>query len=148
MGLDGPSNGPAGNLLLDTHTWVWVIEGDERLRNSPAMRVIEESATESALQVSAISVWEIGMLESKGRLRFAVPCLQWVLNALKAPGIRLAALTPQIAIESSRLPGSFHGDPADRIIAATARSVGATVVTRDQRLLEYAEAGHLRALAL
>jgi PIN domain nuclease of toxin-antitoxin system len=67
------------------------------------------------LLVSVISVWEIGMLESKGRLLLNLPCEAWVREALKTPGLTLAPLTPEIAVDSTRLPGAFHGDPADRI---------------------------------
>ena len=63
------------------------------------------------------------------------------------PGIRLAALTPEIAIDVSQLPGDFQSDPADRMIVATARRLGAAIVTRDRKILGYAEAGFAAALA-
>ena len=85
------------------------------------------------------------MLEAKGRLRFAIPCIEWVKKALSAPGLLLASLTPEIAVESSRLPGGFHGDPADRIIAATARQIEAILVTNDQKLLDYGDSGFIKA---
>ena len=79
------------------------------------------------------------MLEAKGRIRFSQTYLDWVRQALAAPRLRLVQLTPEIAIESSRLPGDIHGDPADRILAATARLLGATLITQDQKLLKYGE---------
>ncbi len=77
------------------------------------------------------------MLEAKGRIRLSKDCLAWVQEALSAPGTSLVPLTPEIAVESSRLPGKFHGDPADRILVATARLLGATLLTRDERILAY-----------
>jgi PIN domain nuclease of toxin-antitoxin system len=88
-------------------------------------------------------VWEIGMLESKGRLLLNLPCEAWVREALKTPGLTLAPLTPEIAVDSTRLPGAFHGDPADRIIVATARRLGARLLTRDRKLLEYGRKRHV-----
>ena len=125
-------------LLLDTHIWIWATNGEvERL--SPECLSVLSEASDRSLGVSAISVWEVGMLEAKGRIRFSQTCLDWVRQALAAPRLRLVQLTPEIAIESSRLPGDIHGDPADRILAATARLLGATLVTQDQKLLKYGE---------
>jgi PIN domain nuclease of toxin-antitoxin system len=86
------------------------------------------------------------MLEAKGGLTFLEGCLEWVRRALGAPGLALAALTPEIVVESSRLPGRFPGDPADRIIMATAMSLDAMLITQDQRMLAYARRYHLSAM--
>ena len=83
------------------------------------------------------------MLEAKGRIRLKPSCEEWVKEALATPGLALAPITPEIALESSRLPGPFHGDPADRIIVATARRMGARLMTRDQKLIQYGRKGHL-----
>ena len=88
------------------------------------------------------------MLEAKRRIVLPLDPVGWVRQALKAPGISLAALTPEIALESSRLPGEFHGDPADRILAATARNLQAALVTQDQRILRYAQKRFLTAVAV
>jgi PIN domain nuclease of toxin-antitoxin system len=106
-------------ILLDTHTWIWLINGVEPLKSSKALALIEQAAKLSNVRISAISVWEAGMLEAKGRISFSMDCLDWVKQALTAPGISLVPLTPEIAVASSQLPGAFHGDPADRIIVAT-----------------------------
>jgi len=95
------------------------------------------SAQMGDMCVSVISVWEVGMLEAKGRLELKMSCAEWVKQALATPGLSLYPLTAEIAIESSRLPGNFHGDPADRILLATARMTGAQLLTKDERLLEY-----------
>lgn len=137
---------PSRLLLLDTHVWVWLLGGNEPLRTSPARAAIEAAAEPGALRVSIISVWEVGMLESRGRLGFPGGAEAWVRRALAAPGISLAAMTPQVALASTRLPGLLHGDPADRILVATARELGATLVTRDRRIIEYAATGHLETI--
>jgi PIN domain nuclease of toxin-antitoxin system len=133
-------------MILDTHVWIWLMEGSERLEKAVRHR-IQQAVPEAALRVSAISVWEVAMLEAKGRIVFDKVCGAWVESALAAPGISLEPLSPDIAIASARLPGDFHGDPADRIIVATARSCGGTLITADNAILEYAKLGHVRALA-
>ena len=133
-------------VLLDTHVWVWLMEG--RSGVSPeAVQLMERAGEESFLRVSTISAWEIGMLEARGRLRFDIPCEEWVEHAFGLPGLSLMPLTPSICVRSSRLPGVFHGDPADRLIVATARELGAVLLTRDEQILQYAALGHLQALA-
>ena len=135
-----------GFLLLDTHCWLWTEFGiaDEL---PPATRhVIQEAAAQDRLLVSVISVWEIGLLESKGRVRLELPVREWVERALATPGLSLAPLTVEIALDSTRLPGEFHGDPADRILVATARHMGARLLTRDRRIIEYGETRHVRVM--
>ncbi|MBI5420677.1 MAG: type II toxin-antitoxin system VapC family toxin [Deltaproteobacteria bacterium] len=127
---------PEKVLLLDTHVWLWLVGGVEPLKR-PVLSAVEGAARRGRIRVSAISVWEVAMLEAKGRIRLAKDCLAWVREALAAPGTSLVPLTPEIAVESSRLPRDFHGDPADRILVATARLLGATLLTRDERILAY-----------
>ncbi|MGB7088056.1 MAG: type II toxin-antitoxin system VapC family toxin [Phormidesmis sp.] len=124
------------NLLLDTHVWLWLLNGEtERLSED----CLAEIASAERLGVSAISVWEVGMLEAKGRIQLQKTCLDWVREALTAPKLSLLPLTPEIAVESSRLPGTIHGDPSDRILAATSRLVSASLVTKDRQLLAYGQ---------
>lgn len=133
-------------LLLDTHVWLWFALGDAGRLGTRMQVLIEAASLSGGLVVSAISVWEIGMLEAKGRITLGSPCEQWVDTALALPGLRLAGLTPEIAIASSRLPGEMHGDPADRILAATARTRNAVLATADDRLVEYGKVGYMRVL--
>ena len=133
-------------LLLDTHIWIWLLNGDEPLRSSAALFHIEEAVPPALIRVSAISVWEIGMLESKGRISLPTSCETWVDQALAAPGIDLVPLSPEIALASSRLPGEFHGDPADRMLVATARVLDADLVTKDQKIVEYGKSGFVSVL--
>jgi PIN domain nuclease of toxin-antitoxin system len=131
-------------LVLDTHTWIWWAGGAPL--NAEARAAIERAAAHGAVLISAISVWEVAMLVSKGRLVLSMPIGEWCRQALALPGFSLAPLSPDVAIESCQLPGDIHQDPADRMIAATARMLGATLVTRDEKLLAYGAAGHIATL--
>ena len=133
-------------LILDTHIWIWAINGEITRLSTEGLEAIEIASKNNQLGVSAISVWEVGMLESKGRIQCRKVCLDWVRDALSAPGLRLLPLTPEIAIESSRLPGELHGDPADRILVATSRIMKATLVTKDRKLIEYAAQSYMSAI--
>ncbi|MDF5715569.1 MAG: type II toxin-antitoxin system VapC family toxin [Rhizonema sp. NSF051] len=133
-------------LVLDTHVWIWSMNGEIERLSAQSRMAIEQASATGSLGVVAISVWEVGMLESKGRIRFAEPCLDWVRKALTAPGLHLLPLTPEIAIETSRLPGVLHRDPADRMLAATARILGGVLVTHDHLLLEYGNQGFVSVL--
>ena len=136
---------PEKVLLLDTHVWLWLVGGAEPLKRT-VLSAVEGAARRGRIRVSAISVWEVAMLEAKGRIRLAKDCLAWVQEALAAPGTSLVPLTPEIAVESSRLPGDFHGDPADRILIATARLLDATLLTRDERILTYGKGKHVSVM--
>lgn len=122
-------------IVLDTHVWVWWVHGDERLTETQA-EIIETNEM-NVIGVSAISCWEIAKLVEYRRLE--LPCLlsEWFEQALSYPGIRLLELTPEVAIESTQLPGEFHRDPADQIIVATARVHGCPLLTSDSKLLKY-----------
>lgn len=132
-------------VLIDTHVLVWLLAGNERL-GTEARKSIQDAALAGELFVSAISPWEIAMLVSKGRLVLEQDVGDWIRAALAQPGIRLEPLSPEVAVASTRLPGALHPDPADRIIVATARHLGARLVTADSLLLDYGKAGHLRTL--
>jgi PIN domain nuclease of toxin-antitoxin system len=135
-------------LLLDTHVWVWMTLGDARLKGAPCVSTIESAVVASNAFLSPISVWEVALLEQKGRLRLPVGCMQWVRTALDESGFRVAPFTPEIAVDSVRLPGELHGDPADRILIATARAMGATLVTHDRQILRYGARNLVRTLAV
>jgi PIN domain nuclease of toxin-antitoxin system len=130
-------------LLIDTHYWLWLEAGTKDRLTPHGLDLIKDAANQGSLLVSVISVWEIAMLDAKGRLRLFEGCAQWVEEALARPGLTLAPLTPAIAIESNQLPGSFHGDPADRIIVATARRMGARLLTSDKNIRAYGRQRHV-----
>ena len=129
-------------FLLDTHVLVWLMEGSRRLGAGARRRL----GAGTALYVSAITPWEIGLLVAKSRLTFDQDPAQWIEAALSSDGLHLSPLDPITAVDASRLPGTFHGDPADRIIVATARRQGWILVTADTAILDYAHQGHLHAL--
>ena len=135
-----------GLLLLDTHCWVWAQLGLVDRLSRPALAAIRRAEQSGSLRISVISIWELGMLEKRGRVALPNTIARWVDEALGKSGVSLAELTPEIAIESMHLPGDLHGDPADRLIVATARVLGASLLTKDRRLLEYSEARHVKAL--
>jgi PIN domain nuclease of toxin-antitoxin system len=132
-------------LVLDTHVWVWLVNGDERLGKSAACQAIDDASRQSLLRVCAISVWEVAMLTAKARMKLSLPVSDWVEQALAVPGLSLVPLEPSISIDSTALPGEFHGDPADRIIVATARYCSGTVVTADKAILAYARHRYITA---
>ncbi|MDP2794600.1 MAG: type II toxin-antitoxin system VapC family toxin [Sulfurisoma sp.] len=132
-------------VLLDTHVWVWLLSGSSRM-GPKARKAIQRSLAKEAVLVSAISPWEVAMLVSKGRLVLDRDVGEWIQAALALPGVRLEPLSPEIAVASTRLPGVLHPDPADRIIAATARHLGAVLMTEDRQLLEYGNDGHIKTI--
>lgn len=122
-------------IVLDTHVWVWWAHASELL-TSPQTQIIEANETDT-IGVSAISVWEIAKLVEYNRLELPCSLHEWFEKALNYPGIRLLELTPDVAVESTQLPGDFHRDPVDQIIVATARLCGCPLVTSDNKILKY-----------
>jgi PIN domain nuclease of toxin-antitoxin system len=132
-------------VLLDTHAWVWLLAGSSRI-GPKTRKAIQHSLDSGSVLVAAISAWEVAMLVAKGRLVLDRDVGEWIDTALALPGICLEPLSPEIAVASTRLPGTLHGDPADRMITATARHCGAALVTADALLLDYGKAGHLKTI--
>ena len=121
--------------LLDTHIWIWYVNQSERL--TAVHRQMLAARKADRLGVSVISCWEVAKLVERGRLELDRPIEEWVSQALAKPEIELIALTPEIAIASTQLPGEFHRDPADQIIVATAREYNIEVFTVDRKVLNY-----------
>ena len=122
-------------ILLDTHIWVWWVMDVPRL--TAAHRQVLEAHQATGLGVSVFSCWEIAKLLEIGRLALPLPVGAWIDAGLAYPGIRLIGLTPRVAVAATRLPGTFHRDPADQIIVATAREHEWDLVTVDERILAY-----------
>ncbi len=129
-------------IVLDTHIWVWWVHGDKRLTETQRETITANET--DVIGVSAISCWEVAKLVEYGRLVLPLPPKEWLEQALSYPGIRLLELTPEIAVESTQLPGEFHRDPADQIIVATARLHNCLLVTSDGNLLNYS---HVKTIA-
>ncbi len=132
-------------FLLDTHAVIW-ISRDERLREPAASTLAELYAEEGRLAVSPITAWEVAMLAAKGRMALSLNPEIWFDRICALPGVVLAGMPPSVLIASCSLPGSQPADPVDRILAATARAFGYTLVTRDRRLLDYGGEGHVRVM--
>lgn len=122
-------------IVLDTHVWVWWVQDETRLSDAQRDRLRTSEA--DGIGVSAISCWEVAKLVEKGRLDVAMPLAGWLEAALTYPGIRRLPLTDGVIVESVSLPGTFHRDPADQLLVATARSLGVPLVTSDRKILAY-----------
>jgi len=121
--------------------------GGDPLSDASRKYVSKALSANVGVYVSPFTAWEIGTLIAKGRLQLTLSADVWFESLLALPGIRLAALTPTVLLASTALPGTPPNDPADCIIAATARIHGHIVITRDKKLLSYAADGHIRAIA-
>ena len=128
--------------VLDTHAWMWWVTRDSRLSQGASV-AIEQAREERALWVSAFSIWEVAKKVQKGQLILDRPLDDWLDVATDRTGLHISEPTRAVLVESCRLPGGFAGDPADAIIVATARSLGAVLVTKDRRIRGY---HHVRAV--
>lgn len=122
-------------IIIDTHIWIWWVHGSEKITKTQA-EIIKLNESD-VIGVCAISCWEIAKLVEQERIDLYCPLKNWFEQALSYPGIQLFELTPDIAIESTQLPGKFHKDPADQIIVATARVHGCKLVTSDTKIIKY-----------
>jgi PIN domain nuclease of toxin-antitoxin system len=135
-------------ILLDTNAALFLHLGMPI--SLAAQHAAIEAAEQGALAFSSVSAWEIANLVRKGRIdmsAFLSDLDAWLNRFTALRAIRLVPLTADMAIESGRLPGAFHDDPGDRLLVATARTLKVPLMTRDRRILDYAEAGHLRTIA-
>ena len=124
-------------MILDTHVAVWLAEGVSI--RAGARRRIEAAAVRGGLVLSAISAWEIATLVRSGRLRVATTTESYVRDLFALRGVREAPVTAEIARRAGELSDVFHGDPADRIIVATASVLGVPLATRDDRIVTFAK---------
>lgn len=129
-------------IVLDTHAWVWWVTNDRRLSRR-AKTTIDKALSRGELHLSMISIWEMAKKVEKGQIALDRPLDEWIEDALSTDGLQVADMTRPVLLDSCRLPLPFHGDSADQIIAATTRSLSATLVTKDARLRDYA---HVRTL--
>ena len=122
-------------IVLDTHVWVWWVHDDGQLPED--YRAYVQTHEAEGLGVSIISCWEIAKLVEYNRLTLPHSVAEWLDQALLYPGIQLLDLTPRIVVESTQLHGTFHRDPADQIIVATARVYESPLVTLDDKIRIY-----------
>jgi PIN domain nuclease of toxin-antitoxin system len=132
-------------LLWDTCAAIWIFEG-ARL-SADALAALGTAHRQGVPSyVSPITAWEVGMLAARGRLQLLIRPERWFGKLFEVPGVQLAEMSPDLLIASSFLPGRPPKDPIDRIITATARELGATLMTRDRALLDYGKQGHVSVL--
>lgn len=126
-------------MLIDTHIFLWFVLGDPEI--TPAeIDKLSVAHREKRLFMSAISIWEIAMLHKGNKIALHQPLDLWIDRATQ--GIQILPITPDIALESVQLPNCVHKDPADRFILATARIHGLSLITRDEKLLDYMALGY------
>lgn len=125
-------------VLLDTHVWVWSVEGDTRRVGRRTRALLSRTQSQDAIRISPATVFEISALHTAGRLRLARSLEEWIQDALAVAGVRLAPLSAAVAIDAGSIPRSALSDPLDRLLVATARQLDAQLVTGDTRILEYA----------
>ena len=122
-------------ILLDTHIWIWWIQGEPRLKADRINWLMKQEA--QGLGVSIISCWEVAKLVENNHLQLPCPIDEWLEQALNYPGICLLELTLPVILESTKLPSPFHRDPADQLIVATARIHDIPLLTVDSKILDY-----------
>lgn len=123
-------------ILIDTHIWLWLLHNPSQL-SEKAQAAINSPEHQDSLLVSAISVWEIAVKSSLGKLTLPLPIEEWYQLAKSHSGIIVEPLDPLDAIASSILPEPFHKDPADRMLIAIARRYKIPLVTCDAKILNY-----------
>ncbi len=123
-------------IVLDTHAWVWFVSNPELL-SKKAKRIIERAVVDNNVFISSISAWEVALLTSKKRLLLSMEVADWIKKSEMLPFVNFIPVDNSIAVKSVNLPQPFHSDPADRIIIATAISLGASLITKDERILKY-----------
>ena len=122
-------------VILDTHIWIWWAHEESHLKENQITAIRDNE--KNGLGISVISCWEVAKLVEYKRIVLPIPLEEWFQKALSYPGITLINLTPEIVIESTRLPGNFHKDPADQMIVATARILDIPLVTSDTLIIDY-----------
>jgi len=129
-------------IVLDTHVWIWWLSNPKTL-SQRAQTAVTTAMGDGTVFISSISTWEVALLAARDRLRLTMEVSDWIAKSEVLPFVTFVPVDNAIALRAVSLPGSFHKDPADRIIIATALNLGAAVVTRDDRILKYR---HVKAI--
>ena len=124
-------------IVLDTHAWIWFISNPDLL-SKRAKKAVNAAVEYKSILISSISAWELALLVIKKRIKLTLDLTDWIAKSESLPFIQFMPVTNSIAVKSVNLPLPLHPDPVDRIIIATALSVGAPLVTKDKKLLGYA----------
>ena len=123
-------------IVLDSHAWVWWISDPTKL-SKRALKAIDEAVANNAVHVSSMSVWEVALLVARSRLRLTMDVEEWIARSERLPFLSFVPVTNDVAVRSTRLPGTLHNDPADRIIIATSLKLGMPLVTKDEKIRDY-----------
>ena len=122
-------------ILIDTHIWIWWVCDSELLKKE--YRKLLDNKQEDEILVSNISVWEVAKAVEKGKLQFNISIEQWFKESFEKYFIKVIPLDVPIILESTRLPGNFHKDPADQLIVSTSRVLDIPLLTADTKILSY-----------
>ena len=125
-------------LLLDTHVLIWTVEGETGRIGRRTRALISKAESQDGVRVSPATLFEVSALHTAGRLRLDRALDEWISGAFADGRIRIAELTPSVAIAAGRIPREALPDPLDRMLVETARRADATFVTADARILGYA----------
>ena len=123
-------------ILLDTHAWVWFVSNPELLSKT-AKNAVDSAMEQKEIFISSISAWEVALLVAKKRLYLTLEVTDWIAKSERLPFLQFLPVDNYVAVKSVNLPQPLHSDPADRIIIATAITIGAPVVTKDEKVLNY-----------
>ena len=123
-------------IVLDTHAWIWFVS-NPKLLSVKAKKAVESAVQKKVVYISSISVWEVAFLVMRNRLKLTMQVSDWIHKSELLPFMKFVPVTNSIALRSVNLPTPLHNDPADRIIIATAMSLGASVVTKDEKIRNY-----------
>ena len=124
-------------IVLDTHILIWWATGDLKKLSSNAIAAIDQEMQAGEIIISSISAWEIAMLINKDRIVISMDLDEWLSTIEQIDAVKFYAVDNDIAIKSANLPGEFHKDPADRMIVATARKLGSSLITADEKIINY-----------
>ena len=122
-------------IVLNTHVWWWTVSEPAQLSRKARQLITKMPPEQRA--IASISIWEFAMMVTRGRIELTISPDEWLDYAINKIGLTILELNSKIALESCNLPGNFHKDPADRIIVATARIHNMTLITKDQKIIDY-----------
>ena len=124
-------------IVVDTHILVWWVSEDRQLSDSAREAIETEAENGGTILVSSITAWEVAMLVSKNRLTLTMDVDTWLETVGEIDGVEFVPVDNKVAVESTRMLGDFHKDPADRMIVALARQMSVPLVTTDEKILNY-----------
>jgi PIN domain nuclease of toxin-antitoxin system len=120
-------------ILLDTHVLVWMVSDSSQLSRSAA-RELRKAEQKGELAIASITLWELALLYQRGKLRTSGSIESALRMIVEKSQVQVIDLTPEIAALTTTFPESYPKDPGDRLIGATARALGLTLVTQDERI--------------